>query len=318
MQDQGVFVGVDVAKAKVAVAGHLESICAGSVDNDGASLQRWLDGLPKGAVLAMESTGAYHSLLAQLAHARGLKVYVLNARDIYFYARALGTRGKTDRVDARLIARYLAEQHGRLHAWEPGSAAQREVDELLRRRAQVVKYQGALRQTLEGCASLSQATQILQAQIKTFLQVIDARVQRVLQSDAKLEQDCRRLRTITGIGPQGSAMLTVLFNRLAFSSADALVAYSGMDPRPCDSGTKRGRRRLTKRGPAELRRQVYLMGLAASHSKLLQPLYRRLRARGLASTEAVIVLGRKLLRVAFAVWKRGEVFDASRLLSNGA
>lgn len=318
MQDRAVFVGVDVAKAKVAVAAHLESICAGSVENNGPSLQRWLDGLPKQAVLGMESTGAYHSLLAQLAHARGLKVYVLNARDIYFYARALGTRGKSDRVDARVIARYLAEQHARLHAWQPGSAAQREVDELLRRRARVVKYQGALRQTLEGCVSLSEAARTLQVQLKTFLQVIDTRIQHVLQSDAKLEQDCRRLRTITGIGPQGSAMLTALFNRLAFTRGDAVVAYSGMDPRPCDSGTKRGRRRLTKRGPAELRRQVYLIGLAASHSKLLKPLYQGLRARGLASTEAIVVLGRKLLRVAFAVWKRGDVFDPSRLLSKGA
>ena len=48
----------------------------------------------------MESTGRYHALLAHLASQAGLKVYVLNARDVHYYAKALGTRAKTDGVDA--------------------------------------------------------------------------------------------------------------------------------------------------------------------------------------------------------------------------
>lgn len=318
MQTDVLMVGVDVAKAEVVVAVHEQAERACTLRNDAASLGGWLEGLPAGALLAMESTGSYHALLAQLAHARGLTVYVLNARDVYFYARALGTRGKTDRVDARVIARYLAEHHGHLHPWQPASAAQGELDELLRRRAQAVKHQGALRQSFQGCRGLREAAQTLHRQFEAFLSAIDARVREVLCSEAKLAEDSCRLSTVTGIGAQGSAMLTVLFNRLHFANADALVAYAGLDPRACDSGAKRGRRRLTKRGPAALRRQVWLMGFAASHSKALKPLYAALRARGLASTEAMLVLGRKLLRVAFAIWKHGDSFDPTRLLPRHA
>lgn len=313
MQTDAVMVGIDVAKAEVVVAVHGQAARSCTVRNDAASLQGWLEGLPVGALLALESTGRHHTLLAHLAHARGLKVYVLNARDIYFYARALGMRGKTDRVDAGVIACYLAEHHDRLHAWQPASAVQGELDELLRRRAQVVKYQVALRQSFEGLAGLRQAQRALHGQFDSFLSAIDTRMQEVLRSDAKLAQDCRRLSTVTGIGVQGSTMLTVLFNRLHFVNADAVVAYAGLDPRPCDSGVKRGRRRLTKRGPATLRRQVWLMGFSASHSKAFKPLYAALRERGLASTEAMLILGRKLLRVAFAIWKHGDSFDPARL-----
>ena len=65
--------------------------------------------------IAMESTGRYNGLLAHLAHQAGLTVYVLNARDVFFYARALGMRAKTNGVHADVIARYLAEHHARFY-----------------------------------------------------------------------------------------------------------------------------------------------------------------------------------------------------------
>ena len=67
----------------------------------------------------MEATGCYHELLATLAQRLGLVVYVLNPKDVFHYAKGTGQRGKTDRVDAALIARYVAKEHTELHAWRP-------------------------------------------------------------------------------------------------------------------------------------------------------------------------------------------------------
>lgn len=93
------------------------------------------------------------------------------------------------------------------------------------------------------------------------------------------------------------------------------MAFTGLDPRACDSGEHRGKRRLSKRGPAWLRRQAYLAAFAASHSKLLKPLYESIKAKGFAPTQALVILARKLLRVAWAVWKSGMPFDPARLVS---
>jgi transposase len=87
---------------------------------------------------------------------------------------------------------------------------------------------------------------------------------------------------------------------------------------PNDSGTKKGRRRLSKRGPALLRRQMYLAAFAASHSKALKPLYTHIRAKGFSMTESMVILARKLLRVAFAIWKGQETFNPEQLLQNAA
>jgi len=85
----------------------------------------------------MESTGIYHEPLAELAHRRGFVVYVLNPKDTRHYAKAMGLRGKTDRVDAELIARMIAHEHKKLHPWIPPTAEQRQIDRLLKRRAKV-------------------------------------------------------------------------------------------------------------------------------------------------------------------------------------
>lgn len=320
MQETTLCIGVDVSKAELVIAMGAERRAL-SIANDAASINGWLREIPAHALIAMESTGRYHGLLAHLASQAGLTVYVLNARDVFFYARALGTRAKTDGVDAGVIARYLAEHHVRLHPWQAGSALQQrllELLELLERRAQVARHRSALRQVFTGVETQGIETAGLHAAFDALLQSIDKQVASLIASDAQLAQGCERLGTITGIGPQTSALLAALLSRFEFANADALVAYSGLDPRPNDSGAKRGRRRLSKKGPPLLRRQMYLAGFAASHSKALKPLYQSIRAKGFATTEALVILGRKLLRVAFAVWKGNAVFEPAKLMPNPA
>lgn len=313
MQENTLCIGVDVSKAELVIALDAERRPC-SIANDAASISKWLREIPAQALIAMESTGRYHGLLAHLANQAGFKVYVLNARDVFFYARALGTRAKTDGVDARVIARYLAEHHARLHPWQAASSLQERLRELLTRRAQVVVHRSALRQVFTGVHMQGVEMARLQEAFDALLESIDNQVQALIASDARMVSGCERLRTITGIGAQTSALLATLLSRFEFANADALVAYSGLDPRPNDSGTKRGRRRLSKKGPPLLRRQMFLAGLSASRSKALKPLYQSIRAKGFSTTEAFVILGRKLLRVAFAVWKGTQGFDPARLL----
>lgn len=309
--------GVDVAKAELVVA-RCDQTWVRQVANDISAIDAWLRELPSGSIIAMESTGKYHQLLARRAHAAGMRVYVLNARDMYFYAKALGARAKTDRVDARLIAHYVAEHHAKLHPWQPASPLLDRLEELLRRREVVVAKRDALRQALRGCNDLRAELAGIDAAFSTLLDAIDAKVRELIRSDGQLSAAQKRVAGVIGFGSYGSALLAVLLARIPFASADALIAYSGIDPRPNDSGRKKGRRKLSKHGPAFLRRQWYMAGFSASHSKALKPLYLALRAKGFATTEAFLILGRKLLRAAYAVWKSGQAFDVTKLLPTSA
>lgn len=311
MQEIKVFIGVDVAKAELVMAVHGQDGCR-SVANDASAINTWLRELPAGAALAMESTGRHHQLLATLAGAAGLQVFVLNAR--HFYAKALGARAKTDRVDAHVIARYLAEQHTHLRPWQVPHALLSQVQCLLGQRWTAVIKRTALRQSLQGCdGAIADQVQALEAAFAALLQAMDARIVQLFVEDAQLRAQRKLLQSIVGVGPQSSALLVSVLAQANFASSDALVAYSGLDPRACDSGRSRGHRRLSKRGQPALRRQMYLAAMSACHTRAFEGTYKALRRRGLETTEALVVLARKLLRIAFAVWRSGVPFDPQRL-----
>lgn len=312
-----VFVGVDVAKATLSSFVH-DSKARRDFSNEPAAIQAWLDQLPANALIAVESTGRYHQLLVTLAVASGRQAFVLNARDVFFYARALGQRGKTDRTDAQVIARYLAEHHAELRPWTAPSETQSGLQALLRCRSGVATKKSSLRQILKGVDDLRPDAAELEDAIDALLERIDAKIARLIEADAALQEHVEQLRTIPGVGALGAAMLASLFSRVPFANADAVVAFSGLDPRPNDSGARTGRRRISKRGSPVLRRQLYLCAFSAGRTRQLRDLYTSIKAKGFKPTQALIILARKLLRVAWAIWNSHQSFNPGLLGQQGA
>jgi transposase len=311
--EQGLNIGVDVAKQAVVVACAQGSFACKEIPNGRAQLKAWLATLPAGSRIGMESTGEYHELLAQLASARGLSVFVLNPRDLRHYARAVGLRGKTDRVDAQLIARYIARECGRLTPWVAPTPEQRQIARLLKRRAHISRTRAALCQSLKHEKALARELATLKRQFDAVLAKLDAKLAKLVAASPRRDTICQQLSSIYGFGPLLGSYLAALFERVNFRNINAFVAFTGYDPKPNDSGQKIGRRRLSKRGPAELRRLLFLAAMNWSKSKHGRPLYEHYRQRGLSTTAALVVLARKLARIAFALHKHGTTFDTTRL-----
>lgn len=100
------------------------------------------------AIIGMEATGRYHQTLADAAALMGHRVYVINPKHLSLYAQGVGQRGKTDPLDARVIARYVAREGDRLHPYTVPTPMQRSLRNLLTQRAGVVKHCAAIRQCL--------------------------------------------------------------------------------------------------------------------------------------------------------------------------
>ena len=177
-------IGVDVAKDAVVVACAERSFPVQSVPNQRAPLRAWLKSLPASSRIGLESTGAYHELLADLAQAQGHTVFLLNPLDTRHYAKAMGTRAKTDRVDAEVIARLIAQEHTRLRPYTPPTATQRKLDRLIRRRATIVRLKGTLKQTMRHLGGFA-------AELKAVVGKLDALI-------AKLDS------TFTGFDPRAN------------------------------------------------------------------------------------------------------------------
>lgn len=306
-----VFYGADVASRHVDIALH-GAQAVHRIANNAAAIGAWLLTVPAGAVLALESTGRYHVMLTRLAHAHGLIVYVLNPRDVKHYARGVGQRGKTDRLDARLLARYVEREHTELHAWQPLPVPAQRLRDLLHRRATLVRQRGALRQSFaaDGDAAMRELLEQMLAPLQRALKLLQAQIEGLAGEMDAAALD--RITSVPGLGMFSGAALLQLFQRLPDARADAVVAFTGLDPRPMDSGNKQGRRRLSKRGDTELRRLMFNAAMAASRTAAWRAEYERQRAKGLSRTAALVTLARKLVRVAFALFKTKTVFDPLR------
>lgn len=74
-----------------------------------------------------------------------------------------------------------------------------------------------------------------------------------------------------------------------------------------------GRRYLSKRAPAELRRLLFNAAMSACKTTLWRPFYQRYRDRGLPTTAALVILARRLATVAFSMVRSEEQFNPERV-----
>ncbi len=308
--------GVDVSGRELAIARH-DPPSFTIVANTEQAIARWLSNLVGAALIGVESTGVHHQRLVALAHAAGHKAYVLDPRALKAYRKALGVRAKTDRRDAELIALYLDREHACLHAYVPMSPALAALSRLLRRRARLVVCRQRLEATLKDSPECTEELARIRHEIKQLLRKIDERCEAIIGEDPERRARRERLRTIPGVGPLTSSALLAMLERIPYATSDALVAATGLDPRPNDSGNHRGQRRITKRGSSEVRRLLYNAAMAAAReSEPFRTFYRRYRLRGLNSTTALIMIARKLVRIAFALDRSGQSFDGVRLATS--
>ncbi|MGA8863048.1 MAG: IS110 family transposase [Gallionella sp.] len=306
-------IGADVAKDQIVVACSEGSFPTRKLDNQRSVLLAFLKSLPKGSRIGMESTGIYHELFASLAHKLGFIVFVLNPKDARHYAKGVGMRGKTDRVDAELIARMIAHEYANLHAWTPPTPEQREIARLINRRAKLSSLCQALGMSLKGLDGFATDLKALRARFDQLIARIDQRVNALVEASPERKQHTAHLRTINGVGQVVSTALMNTLERVPLQSADAFVAFTGLDPRPDDSGQHRGKRRLSKRGSSELRRLLYVAAMSAKKTKAWKPLFEHYRAKGLSTTAALVILARRIARIAWSMYTYKTEFDPARL-----
>lgn len=305
--------GVDVSKGTLVVARY-DSQTVTKLDNRMESITAWLMTLPKETAIAMEATGSYHQLLAQLAHASGMQVYVLNPQTLKHYAQAIGQRGKTDPCDARMIVRYAVHERAKLRLWRPLSKQSERLSQLLERRHVLVVSRQTLVQSLCSLPILKVTGKSLLASLERTLKRVETLIRHEIDRIPGLQAIYDRLLSIVGVGPVVAAQLAATFSALNFQRISSFIAYTGLDPCAHDSGNRTGKRRLSKHGPPLLRCQLFNAGRAAATSKLFKPYYRQLLDRGLQTTEAIVILARKIARIAFSVYKSGNPFDPEKHL----
>jgi transposase len=295
--------GIDVAKDQLVICNWISQEII-EIDNDPKVIKTWLQTFSAPLRIAIEPTSTYHIAAVEAALALDHQVYLINPRQLHHYRDAINVRNKTDPVDAWLLARYLEHEVISLRPFRPQSRQAQQLWALLKRRAVVVDARKKVQQSFKGI-QLSNRAFVTSCQ--QLIYRIEQRIRQLINSLGWLAE-YRFCRSVPGIGKINAAALVCAYHRGAFSGSDAFIAFIGLDVRVRESGRYRGKRKLTKRGEAEIRRLLYCASQAARSYPLFDVYYQRQLDKGLSKIAAKNILARKLARIAFTLIRTQQMF----------
>ncbi|MBT8132640.1 MAG: IS110 family transposase [Gammaproteobacteria bacterium] len=283
------------------------------IRNNRRDIDSYLKGFAAGATaIAVEATNVYHELFVERAQRLGFTVYLISGYQLKHYANSLNTRMRTDAVDAQLLARFLDREIDDLRPYEPRAPQHQRLIRLLKRRALLVNQRQQLSQSFAGLAELRSSVHSLRRRLQEFIKLIERRMHK-LARELGWQNDLARLRTLPGVGPLNALALCAIYFSGQFIHRDPFIAFIGLDVRTKDSGKHTGRRKLTKKGEPEYRRLLHNAAMAATKKgRYFHEEYQRLQARGLCKIAALVVIARKIARLAFSLLRNQSTFDPLR------
>ncbi|PTT94306.1 IS110 family transposase, partial [Pseudomonas sp. HMWF031] len=192
------------------------------------------------AVVCFEATGGQEWRLWFHLEDAGVETRQVPPAQVKAFARSLGTRAKTDRIDAELIARFLVFRP------EAGRTLPAEHLRLLRalttRRAQVVEMRKRLLAQIRahrksGTAELFEDIDVeLKERLDVVIAELESRISELLGRDRHLADTARILRSVPGIGPVASSTLIAELPELGAITGEQAAALTGLAPVAQDSG----------------------------------------------------------------------------------
>jgi transposase len=147
-------------------------------------------------------------------------------------------------------------------------------------------------------------------ELEQVLALIDQTEQK-LDELAKGDADVQRLQTIPGVGPRtAEAVVAFLPEPQRFQSGKQVSSYGGFTPRQYQSSELDRRGRISKRGPATLRKLlVECAWCLLRYNGWARAIYQRLTHGGKTrKKQAIVALARKLLVRCWAMLRDGTVW----------
>ena len=302
------FVGIDVSQDRLDVL-LLPQGTGFSVANDEAGWSTLIARL-RGLLLTaigegFEPSGGYERGVLRALLAAGLSVRRINPNRLRQFARARGALAKNDRLDARLIAAYVATMPTHVVRHDP--AAAEKIAEIVTMRRQLCDEHVAIENQaaqLED-AMLRRLAKRRLARIETDIRLLEKRLTETIAAEADLARRYARLTSMPGVGPVLAFTLIALLPELGRMSRKQIAALVGLAPYDFDSGKLRGHRSIYG-GRMPVRNVLYMAALSACrYNPALKTFHNRLAAAGKKPKVILVAVMRKMITTLNAMLRDG-------------
>jgi transposase len=298
------FVGMDVSQGTVDVAVHPGT--AFQIANDDQGIAEAVERVQalQPTLIVLEATGGLEVPLAGALAAVGLPIVVINPRQIRDFARATGQLAKTDRLDARILARFAEAIRPPIRP-VPDEQTQA-LAGLVARRRQLIEMLTAEKNRLRLAARpIQQRVQAHITWLENELEGTNTDLTTTMRQSPVWREKEDVLRSVPGVGPVLTTTLLANLPELGTLTRKEVAALAGVAPFPRDSGTLKGRRAIWG-GRTHVRAALYMAALVATRKNpVIRAFYQRLCQAGKAKKLALTACMRKLLTILNAMVKSG-------------
>lgn len=269
--------------------------------------------------IVMESTGRYHFLPALLLSEQGYDVRVINPILAKRYMRGSVRNIKSDPTDATALSQMalLDLKLPKPFTFAMSDIALRQKIALLSKvEKQLQSLQMMQKEYEEVCDLCSTDLSEAETDIKEHIGYLARAQERLAQemtdivcADEVMKKRVDLLVTIPGVSRE---LATILCACLSMESQHPKqwVAFVGLDVTVRQSGNWKGRGKLSKRGNPYLRKRLYTAAWGAQmNDPIFAEEYHKLREAGRSYRETLVILSRKILRIAFSVCKNGKPYE---------
>ncbi len=299
-------VGIDVGKEKldVGVSGEKRVRVWDNDQTGRAELSDWVEDQEPHLVV-IEASGGYEAAIVSELVQRGLEVALVNPTRVRAFARAEGLLAKTDRIDARLIARFGAIMQPEARARR--DQAQLDLNQWVSRRRQLVLMVSAEKNRLQTAPAAIQVDIVRHIQwLQAEIERLEAQINQAIAHNPTWRETARRVETVPGVGPITASTLVADLPELGQLNRQKIAALVGLAPFNHDSGKRRGKRRIFG-GRTSVRCVLYMATLSAiRHNPVIKSFYDRLLAKGKLKKVALTACMRKLLVILNTMLKSGQ------------
>ncbi|MDR1140457.1 MAG: IS110 family transposase [Planctomycetaceae bacterium] len=240
-------------------------------------------------IIVFEATGKYElSLRIALAQA-ALPCCAMNPARIRDFAGSYGILVKTDKIDAKIIARFATERNPTLQ--EMPTETQLELKKLLAYRRQLVQERVRCQNQREHAFSklVIKDTEKAIEQIKERIKKVEEKINDLIQSEEQMKQKTETLKSIPGIGVEVARTLAVECPEMGEGNANTLCALIGLTPINWDSGKMRGKRHIHG-GRATVRNALYMSATRTKTDNVFKRIYQHLIEKKLPQSPSLPLL----------------------------
>jgi len=304
-------IGIDVSKARLDIL-VLPTGETWDTKNDETEIEELIDKISQlnPERIIVEATGGYERLLVTKLYLAKLPVSRVNPRRVRYFARSVGQFAKTDKLDARILARFGEIVKPALTRLP--SEKEQLLSALLTRREQILGILVAERCRLDtASAKIKPSLNEHITWLKKELKQLDKEIDNFIKNTPELNEKDKLLQEVPGIGKTTSAKLIADMPELGHANRKEIAALLGAAPYNRDSGNKKGQRSIYG-GRPDVRATLYMATLTATRfNPVIRNFYHRLLSKGKKKKVALVACMRKLLTILNAILRELKPWNPS-------